>query len=326
MTKLSAHLKRFAGNPVIEPERRHPWESRQTFNPGTVLLKGEVHILYRAIGDDGISRFGYAASENGYIIDDRLEQPVYEQALSSSELNVYSYSSGGSFGGAEDPRIVHVAGDEVLYLTYTACDSGLRMALTSIKIEDFIDKKWNWAKPTLISPPDQIHKNWVIFPEKINGRYAILHSLNPQIMVSYHESLSLESSDYLNSYDSGPTTMREDAWDAVVRGAGAPPIKTELGWLIFYHAMTKSEYGKYKVGAMLLDLKDPGIIIYRSVNPVLEPTEVYENSGFKPGIIYLTGAVVKDGELLLYYGASDSYVCVASCGLDEILDDLVEGN
>jgi predicted GH43/DUF377 family glycosyl hydrolase len=90
--------------------------------------------------------------------------------------------------------------------------------------------------------------------------------------------------------------------------------------------MTQSEYGKYKVGAMLLDLKDPSIIIYRSANPVLEPTAVYETNGFKPGIIYLTGAVVKDGELLVYYGASDSYVCVASCRLDEILDDLVEGN
>jgi predicted GH43/DUF377 family glycosyl hydrolase len=77
---------------------------------------------------------------------------------------------------------------------------------------------------------------------------------------------------------------------------------------------------------MLLDLKDPSNIIYRSIGPVLEPTAVYENSGFKPGVIYLSGAVVKGGELLLYYGASDSYVCVASCGLDEILDDLVEGN
>jgi len=326
MTKPFAYLKRFSGNPIVEPKCQHQWESRQTFNLGTVLLEGKVHILYRAIGDDGISRFGYAVSENGYIVDDRLEQPVYEQAVSSSEFNVYSYFSGGSFGGAEDPRITHVAGEDVIYLTYTGCDDGLRMALTSIKIEDFLSKRWRWAEPTFLSPSGQVHKNWVIFPAKINGKYAILHSLNPQIMVSYHESLSLESSDYLNSYDSGPTTMREDAWDAIVRGAGAPPIKTEIGWLIFYHAMTLDDYGKYKVGAMLLDLKDPSNIIYRSTGPVLEPTAVYENSGFKPGVIYLSGAVVKGGELLLYYGASDSYVCVASCGLDEILDDLVEGN
>jgi beta-1,2-mannobiose phosphorylase / 1,2-beta-oligomannan phosphorylase len=321
-----AYLKRFDGNPIIEPKRQHSWESRQTFNPGAVLLEGKIHILYRAIGDDGISRFGYAVSENGYKVDDRPNEPVYEQAVSSPGFNVYSYSSGGSFGGAEDPRIVHVTGEDVVYLTYTACDAGLRMALTSIKIEDIVNKRWNWAKPTLISPPGQVHKNWVIFPEKFNGKYAILHSLNPQIMVSYHESLSLESSYYLNSYDSGPTTRHGDAWDTIVRGAGAPPIKTELGWLLFYHAMTLDDYGKYKVGAMLLDLNDPGSIIYRSTGPVLKPSAVYENSGFKPGIIYLSGAVVKGRELLLYYGASDSYVCVASCELDKILDNLVEGN
>ena len=136
----------------------------------------------------------------------------------------------------------------------------------------------------------------------------------------------MEPNNHLNSFNSGPATRRKDVWDNIIRGAGAPPIKTEFGWLLFYHAMTKSEYGKYKVGAMLLDLKNPGIIISRSANPVLEPTEVYETNGFKPGIIYLTGAVVKDGELLVYYGASDSYVCVASCELDEILYDLVEGN
>jgi predicted GH43/DUF377 family glycosyl hydrolase len=326
MITPSGYLKRFDGNPVIEPKRQHRWESCQTFNPGAVLLEGKIHILYRAIGDDGISRFGYAVSESGYIMDDRLEQPVYEQAVSPSEYTSYSYSSGGSFGGAEDPRITHVAGEDVIYLTYTACDDGLRMALTSIKTEDLLRKRWRWTEPTFLSPPGQVHKNWVIFPEKICGKYAILHSLNPKILVSYHETLSLDSSDYLNSYDSGPITIRENVWDNIVRGAGAPPIKTELGWLLFYHAMTKSEYGKYKVGAMLLDLEDPGIIISRSVHPVLEPTAVYENSGFKPGIIYLTGAVIKDAELLVYYGASDSYVCVASCRLDKILDDLVEGN
>ncbi len=228
MTTPFAYLKRFSGNPVIEPNPRHRWESSQTFNPGAVLLQGKVHILYRAIGDDGVSRFGYAVSETGYTVSGRLENSVYEQAVSSSRVNIYSYSSGGGFGGAEDPRIVHVAGEDVIYVTYTACDAGLSMALTSIKIEDLLSNTWNWAKPSLISPPGQVHKNWVIFPERINGKYAILHSLNPQIMISYHESLNLEPNDYFNSYDSGPTTRRPNAWDAVVRGAGAPPIKTEL--------------------------------------------------------------------------------------------------
>ncbi|MDD5703875.1 MAG: hypothetical protein PHU23_17715 [Dehalococcoidales bacterium] len=84
MTKSFAYLKKFTGNPIIEPKTQHRWESSQTFNPGAVLLEGKVHIIYRAIGDDGISRFGYAASETGYNVNDRLEDPVYEHVISSS--------------------------------------------------------------------------------------------------------------------------------------------------------------------------------------------------------------------------------------------------
>jgi predicted GH43/DUF377 family glycosyl hydrolase len=78
MTKISANLIGFTGNPVNEPKYQHRWESCQTFNPGAVLLEGEIHILYRAIGNDSISRLGYAASKNGYLMDNRLKQPVYD--------------------------------------------------------------------------------------------------------------------------------------------------------------------------------------------------------------------------------------------------------
>ncbi len=324
--KASSPLTRYGENPIISPREGFWWESRQTFNPGAILLEGKVHILYRAIGNDWISRFGYAASKEGLKIEERLEYPVYQHPVTSPEFAVYSYSSGGSFGGAEDPRIVRVEGDEVVYMTYTACDEGLRMALTSIRVGDFLSKRWDWATPALISPRGEVHKNWVIFPEKINGKYAILHSLSPQILVSYHESLDLKPSNHIGSYYNGHSTERKDSWDKIVRGAGAPPIKTKFGWLIFYHAMTSRDSDKYKVGAMLLDLQDPRIVICRSAAPILEPTMVYENSGFKPGVIYLSGAVVKGSELLVYYGASDSYVCVASCGLEELLRALMEGD
>ena len=317
---------KYGGNPIISPREGSWWESRQTFNPGAILLEGKVHILYRAIGNDWISRFGYAASKEGFKIEERLEYPVYQHPVTLSEFTIYSYQSGGSFGGAEDPRIVRVGREEVLYVTYTACDGGLRMALTSIGMESFLSKRWDWTKPTLISPPGEVHKNWVIFPEKINGKYVILHSLSPQILVSYHESLDLKPSNHISSYYNGRSTERKDSWNNIVRGAGAPPTKTEFGWLLFYHAMTLRDSGKYKVGAMLLDLQDPRIIICRSAVPILEPTMVYESSGFKPGVVYLSGAVVKEGELLLYYGASDSYVCVASCGLEELLRALMEGD
>jgi len=324
--KAPSTLIRYGENPIISPREGSWWESRQTFNPAAVLLEDKVHLLYRAIGDDGISRLGYAASIEGFNVEERLEYPVYQHPVTSPEFTIYSYVSGGGFGGSEDPRIVRVDNEEVLYMTYTACDEGLRVGLTSIRVKDFLDRKWEWSPPRLISPPGEVHKNWIIFPEKIKGKYAMLHSLSPQILISYLDSLDFKPGIYLTSYHNGGSGIgREDFWDSAIRGAGAPPIRTELGWLLFYHAIDLREPYRYKIGAILLDLEDPRRVIRCSDTPVLEPDTVYENSGFKPGVVYLSGAVVKDGELLLYYGASDNYVCVASCGLGDFLVTLMEG-
>ena len=111
-------------------------------------------------------------------------------------------------------------------------------------------------------------------------------------------------------------------WDNMVRGAGAPPIKTKHGWLVFYHAMDKRDPDKYKVGAMILDYNDPTKILYRSKHPILEPIAHYENNGAKSGVVYVCGAVIKDDTLFVYYGGSDSVVCVATINVDEFLGDL----
>ena len=79
---------------------------------------------------------------------------------------------------------------------------------------------------------------------------------------------------------------------------------------------------RYRMGAMLLDLKDPTKILYRSNEPILEPEEDYENNGHKWGVIYACGAVVKEGELFVYYGGADKYVCVATINLKELIGDL----
>lgn len=316
-------------NPIIKPKTENEWEAWQTFNPGVILLEDKVHFLYRAIGQDGISRLGYAASSDGFNIDERLPYPVYEHKAAHSailgqarrEFNVYSYFSGGSWGGAEDPRIVRVDEEETLYMTYTACDNGLRVALASIKLKDFLDKKWVWKPPVLISPPDEVHKNWVIFPEKINGKYAILHSINPEILIDYFDRLDqFDGATFIKSYHGGG--IRKNCWDGWVRGVGPVPLKTKYGWLVFYHAMHANDFSKYKVGAMLLDLNDPTKVLARSPEPVLEPNQTCENNGFKPGVVYASGAVVKDGNLLVYYGGADSYVCVAYANFEEFVEAL----
>jgi len=186
-------------------------------------------------------------------------------------------------------------------------------------------KLWIWEKPKLISKPGEVHKNWVIFPEKINGKYVILHTINPEIKIHYLDNLDFKHGEYLDSCHGGNGNgkSKEKCWHDWIRGVGSPPLKTKYGWLVFYHAMEEAESHKYKVGAMLLDLDDPTKILYRSSHPVLEPNKNYENEGFKGGVVYVSGAVVKNEELFVYYGGADSFVCVAHCNLEEFLQKLI---
>lgn len=313
-------FKKVKKNPIISPRQEHEWEAWQTFNPTAILLDGNVHFLYRAIGTDGVSRLGYAVSSDGFTIDERASYPVFEHASKQRSFNIHSYFSGGSWGGAEDPRMVRVDEEDDLYMTYTACDQGeLRVALTSITVNDFLQRKWKWKTPALISPPGEVHKNWVIFPKKIRNQYAILHSINPAISVATVDSLAFDAAAYIKSFHGG--SPQKGCWDTWVRGAGPSPIRTKDGWLLFYHAMD-NDWGKYKVGAMLLDLENPTIILHRAKEPVLEPNQHYEYDGFKGGVIYASGAVVKDGNLMVYYGSADSHICVAYANLNEFLDAL----
>ncbi|MFC1655387.1 hypothetical protein ACFL3C_00795 [Patescibacteria group bacterium] len=316
-------LNKSKHNPIIEPIKENGWESWQTFNPGVIQIDNKVYFIYRAIGEDGVSRFGFAVSNDGFVIEDRLPYPIYEHKTNESKFYYYSYLSGGSFGGCEDPRLVQIEGEDELYISYTACDNGLRMALNSIKIDDFENQKWKWKESKLISPPQEVHKNWLIFPEKINGKYALLHSIKPDIQIEYMEDLEFNNDSFIESiYKAGP---QKGCWEKWVRGAGPPPIKTKDGWLLFYHAMD-DDFSKYKLGVMLLDLKDPTKVLYRAKEPILEPNETYENCGYKSGVIYASGTIVKDGNLLVYYGGADSYVCVAYAPLGKFLKALKENS
>ncbi|MBI2025351.1 hypothetical protein HYT04_00990, partial [Candidatus Kaiserbacteria bacterium] len=92
-----------------------------------------------------------------------------------------------------------------------------------------------------------------------------------------------------------------------------------------YHANDAAEGHRYKLGAMLLDQSDPTRILYRAAAPVLVPDEHYENHG-KPGIVYACGAVVRDGNLFVYYGGADKVICVATAPLAPFLNALIKGS
>ena len=324
--KIGVELKRAKHNPIIEP-RPIFWESKATFNPSAFKANNKVHLVYRAIGDGDSSVLGYASSNDGYNITERLSSPIYKRNNNFIRPNLsvspIDYISGGGWnGGCEDPRLTLL--NDVVFMLYTAFDGwgSLRIALTSIKLDDFEKKKWNWKNPVLISPPNEIHKNWVIFPEKIGGRFAILHSFYPNVLIDYFDSLDeLNGRKFIKSNNTRPVDHNR-TWDSWFRGAGPSPIKTDIGWLILYHAMDHRNPDRYRMGALILDLKDPTQILFRSQYPILEPEEHYENNGYKWGVIYSCGAVVKNGELLVYYGGADKVVGVASIKLADLLSDL----
>jgi beta-1,2-mannobiose phosphorylase / 1,2-beta-oligomannan phosphorylase len=318
-------LARHYSNPIITPSQ-HEWEARATFNPAAVEHNGTTHILYRAIGSDDRSVLGYASSRDGVSITQRLSQPAYDNAQGRAgdvRVKIPYSSGGGTNGGCEDPRITII--DNRAYLIYTAFDGwgSLRLAMSSISVDDFINQRWSWDQPVMISPPGQIHKNWVLFPEKINNQYALLTSVSPVVQIAYFTNLKeLDGAHFVQSaFGGGP--KRKGVWDSWVRGVGPPPMKTDYGWLVLYHAMDLSDPNRYKLGAMLLDLKDPSQILYRAQQPVLEPDEQYENNGFKRGVVYCCGAVVKNGQLIVYYGGADTVGCVATASFSDFVQQLM---
>lgn len=186
----------------------------------------------------------------------------------------------------------------------------------------FFKKQWNWKKPALISPGGEIHKNWMLFPEKVNGKFAMLHSISPDVLIDYFDTLEELENGERTIESRRDIRFRRGGWDSWIRGAGPPPIKTRIGWLLLYHAMDARDPNRYKLGAMILDARDPTKVLYRSARPILEPDADYENSGFKSGVVYSCGAVIKDGELYVYYGGGDSVTCVAMANIDQFLDDM----
>lgn len=327
-------LNRHEENPIIEPRVMHDWEGEGTFNPAAFEDdEGTIHLLYRAIGIDGISRVGLARSKNGLYFNDRLSFPIFEQLRNYSknddELMGYSpvmFTSGGSWTGAEDPRTVRIG--KTVYMIYVVFDGWRtvpRLALTSISLEDFKAGRWYWKKPIKISPPNHFYKNWLLFPEKINGKFAIIHSIEPNVLVEYVSKLEDLEGKYINSRHPENQKERLSTWDSKIRGSGPPPMKTKHGWLLLYHATQKHEPHRYKVGAMLLDLKDPTKVLYRSKHPILSPDMHYENNG-KPGVVYASGALIRDGELYVYYGGADKVCCVAKTDLNKLITYLQTGD
>lgn len=306
-------FERYKGNPILEPVAERTWEDMAVFNPAAVYEDGKVHILYRAMGSDGMSSLGYAVSKDGVNIDERLPYPIY-----TPREPFETKLKDGNFG-CEDPRLVKI--DERFYITYTAFDGGVnppRVAFSSIKVDDFLNRRWEWERPILISPPNIDDKDACIFPKKINDKYVFLHRINDDIWIDFVDNLEFKDNHFLD----GAILMhtRVDHWDHKKIGIAGPPIETDKGWLLLYHGISEDKF--YKVGACLLDLNNPDTLISRLSYPVFEPEEKYELEGIVNNVVFPCGNVVIDDTLYIYYGGADKVLGVAKMNLPILLDEL----
>ncbi len=308
------HLKRFFGNPIITPISKHAFEAQATLNPGAFYLKGKTHLLYRAISADNTSTVGYATSPDGLTIDWRSTEPIY---VPRAPFEMKKIDGGNS--GCEDGRFSLIG--ERIYMTYTAFD-GIgppRVAVTSISQKDFLKRNFKWSPPELISPMDVDDKDACILPEKFGKKYFVLHRIGTDICGDYVPSLDFTKTKINKCIRiMGP---RPGAWDSVKVGIAAPPIKTKKGWLLLYHAISKVHH-TYRVGAVLLDLKDPTVVLARSSDPIFEPEETYEKVGLVNNVVFPCGMVLRDGLLYVYYGGADKVCGVATIKIDILVTAL----
>lgn len=305
------HFKRYGKNPIIVPDKTHAWEAQATFNPAALRIRKTTHILYRALSMDNTSSVGYASSKDGFVVDEKYDLPVY---IPREDFELKKIAGGNS--GCEDPRLTKVG--KTIYMCYTAFD-GIgppRVAVTSITEKNFLQKNWQWEKPILITPAGFDDKDTCILSEKTNGKYFILHRVGDEICGDYLKSLNFKTESIRKCIRIlGPRT---NTWDSLKVGISAPPLKTKYGWLLLYHGISKHHH-TYRIGAVLLDLHDPAIVLARTADPIFEPEELYEKIGVVNNVVFPCGITEKDGLIYIYYGGADTVVGVATIELDIVI-------
>jgi len=311
-----------------------------TTNPGAWRDPdtGEIYLLYRASGFDSELRvcFGLAKSTDGIHFERVGEGPVVSPS-----------ADGFDAGCIEDPRIVKIG--DWFFITY-ACrpfppgEYWLPVTQRKYRPPSFPnDFPWflrenatttgllltkdfkSFIRAGRMTSATNDDRDVVLFPEKVGGKYMMLHRPMNWVGAHYgtfHPGIWLAMSDDLLEWGASRLLAKAElAWEGGKIGTNTPPIKTARGWLTLYHALGLD--GRYRVGALLLDTHDPTRVIGRSHQPLLEPEEPYELEGYYNGCVFPCGKVLIEDTLYVYYGAADRCVGLATCRLDELLEDLV---
>ncbi|MDP3676664.1 MAG: glycoside hydrolase family 130 protein [Novosphingobium sp.] len=308
-------------NPSIVP---HPDQSGMGNEACRFIMSlravGEGHISSIAFregiahDDGGFSLwpqgpFATAVAEDEGSLTDGIDGIVVNRHAESSLSNTVIFPvTDQQKNGLEDLRLVrfdHGDHDYEWIGTYTAY-SGHSIRSELLRTRDFASFK---LEP--IHGRAARNKGMALFPEKIDGQYAMVGRQDGK-------NLYLICSDTLETWDSDGEKMMEPKfpWEFIQIGNCGSPIRTDEGWLLFTHGVGAMR--KYALGCALLDLKDPSKVIARSARPVLTAIDA-DRSGYVPNVIYTCGALLVGEQLHIPYGISDSAVGFATCGVDDIL-------
>jgi predicted GH43/DUF377 family glycosyl hydrolase len=332
-------LSKFEGNPILSPNPDSSWESLVVCNPAAWHENGKFYLLYRAAGNDEehFIHIGLAISNDGYHFERVQDKPVLSPTIDNFD--------GGS---VEDPRIVKF-GDEY-YMTYAfrpyppgqywkyeydgvlapkhnkftpKCLSE-NVGNTALAVsKDLL----NFTKIGRLTEPSLDDRDVILFPEKINNKFYMLHRPKDYVGEEYgtHQpSIWIKSSDDLMSWNVPSTLLiKGEQWWEVKVGGNTPPIRTEAGWLMLYHGV--DEKHTYRIGACLLDLDDPTKVLYRTKDFIMEPETEYEKDGlYKWGVVFPTGNVLVNETLYVYYGASDQWCCMATANIHDLVQFVMD--
>lgn len=209
--------------------------------------------------------------------------------------------------GMEDARFVRFVDDDAAvtyYATYTAFD-GFEIVPQLIETHDFA----SFRVGTLSGPAAQ-NKGMALFPRRIGGKYVMLSRRD-------RENLHLARSGDVHHWEDIDELRRpSQPWELLQIGNCGSPLETDEGWLVITHGVGPMR--RYALGALLLDLDDPGRVIGELREPLLEPDDA-EREGYVPNVVYSCGAMLNGDDLVLPYGLSDAAVGVAIVSLPELL-------
>jgi len=305
MTDGLALFERHPANPILTVADL-PYRANAIFNPGAAVVDGETLLLLRVEDRRGISHLTVARSSDG-VSGWRIDR----EPLLSPRPDAYPEE----IWGLEDPRLTWLPEQASWVIAYTAYSR--RGPLVSLALtRDFVEVRR--LGPAM--PPED--KDAALFPERIGGRWAMIHRPSP-LRGGAHMWISY-SPDLRHWGDHSLLLEARDGawWDAGKIGLGPPPLRTDDGWLICYHGVHSTAAGPiYRVGLALLDLEDPQTVLRRTDEWVLGPSEPYERGGDVNKVVFPTGWVHDPATdvLSLYYGAGDSVIALARAPLRDVL-------